>query len=144
VPHRGHHPTEPGRCVVAGCVSVSEVALAPESPAGSGAGATVDDRTTAEIVARAGREDFWRFAEQRPSCSFEYAGDVWHLIVAGITGGHKGVSPGVVDHPKVFASVTAPGFAAVHTTPNDKTAVAPAAGPAGRRPCARTAGPRGA
>jgi hypothetical protein len=55
-----------------------------------------------------------------PSCSFEYAGDVWHLIAAGISGGHKGVSAGVGDHAKVFASLTAPGFGPVHTTPNDK------------------------
>jgi hypothetical protein len=154
-------------------VSVPAVTLVPEPRAGSGTGATVepyDPQTHQEILARAGRGDFWRWAEQLdrcgacarpvrlrgrlversrtgqvitystahepdgvllircgnrraavcPSCSFEYAGDVWHLIVAGINGGHKGVTAGVADHPKVFASLTAPGFGPVHTTPNDK------------------------
>ena len=45
------------------------MALAPEPSAGSGAGATFDDRTTAEILARAGRDDFWRFAEQLDRCA---------------------------------------------------------------------------
>jgi len=55
-----------------------------------------------------------------PSCAFEYAGDVWHLIYAGITGGHKGVPDHVAEHPMVFASFTAPGFGAVHTTRDDR------------------------
>jgi hypothetical protein len=55
-----------------------------------------------------------------PSCSFEYAGDVWHLIYAGVAGGHKGLPESVAEHPKVFASTTAPSFGPVHTTPNDK------------------------
>jgi hypothetical protein len=154
-------------------VSVSTVTLVPESRAGSGTGATVepyDPQTRQQILDRAGRADYWRWAEQldrcgacaRPvrlrgrliersrtgdvvtyttesepdgvllircgnrraavcrSCSFEYAGDAWHLIVAGISGGHKGVSAGVADHAKVFASLTAPSFGPVHTTPNDK------------------------
>jgi len=148
----------------------SAVALAPEPRAGSGVGAILEPDVQAQILIRAARADYARFAEQLdrcgncarpvrlrgkmieqrrsgnvvvystadepdgvllircgnrrsavcPSCSFEYAGDVWHLIHAGVCGGHKGVTAGVVEHPKVFASVTAPGFGPVHTTPNDK------------------------
>lgn len=155
-------------------MSVSARPLVPGPRAGSGAGACVDsavsDRTQQEILARACREDYQRWAQQLdrcgacarpvrlrgriversrsgdlvtystadepdgvlmircgnrraavcPSCSFEYAGDVWHLIVAGINGGHKGVPATVGDHAKVFASFTAPSFGPVHTTPNDK------------------------
>jgi hypothetical protein len=55
-----------------------------------------------------------------PSCAFEYAGDVWHLVVAGINGDHKGVPAHVADHPKAFASITGPSFGPVHSTPTGK------------------------
>jgi len=51
-----------------------------------------------------------------PACSFLYAGDMWHLLFAGLAGGDKGVPPGVHDHPMVFATLTAPGFGPVHST----------------------------
>jgi hypothetical protein len=60
-----------------------------------------------------------RRASVCPSCSREYAGDVWQLLYAGLAGGRKGVPLEVAEHPKVFASFTAPGFGAVHTTPTD-------------------------
>ena len=50
-----------------------------------------------------------------PSCSFEYAGDMWQLLYAGVAGGRKGVPESIRSHPLVFATLTAPGFGPVHT-----------------------------
>ena len=55
-----------------------------------------------------------------PSCSWEYAGDMWQLLYAGATGGRKDVPESVRSHPLVFATLTAPGFGAVHTTRDEK------------------------
>lgn len=49
-----------------------------------------------------------------PSCSRLYGTDSWILDATGLNGG-KGVSEGVSSHPRVFATVTAPSFGAVHT-----------------------------
>jgi len=54
-----------------------------------------------------------RRASVCPSCSAEYKGDLWHLLVAGTTGG-KGVPDAIRSHPLVFVTVTAPSFGAVH------------------------------
>jgi len=48
-----------------------------------------------------------------PSCSRLYQADAWQLVAAGIRGG-KGVSPGVVHHPQLFVTLTAPSFGPVH------------------------------
>jgi hypothetical protein len=48
-----------------------------------------------------------------PSCSRLYQADAWQLVAAGIRGG-KGVSPGVVAHPQLFVTLTAPSFGPVH------------------------------
>ena len=48
------------------------------------------------------------------SCSYQYQGDVFHVIMAGATGGMKGVPDDVVTHPLVFATLTAPSFGLVH------------------------------
>ncbi|MGO2746519.1 replication initiator [Microbacterium sp.] len=53
-----------------------------------------------------------------PSCSDLYAGDTWHLVHAGL-GGNDIVPATVADHPAVFATLTAPGFGAVHSTRAD-------------------------
>ena len=125
-----------------------------------------DPRTVAEMVDRAGRDDFDRWAEQVercgrcarpvrlrgritagrretystdsepdgvllvrcrnrrasvcPSCSYEYAGDIWQLLYAGAAGGRKGVPESVRSHPLVFVTLTAPGFGPVHTTRADR------------------------
>jgi len=63
-----------------------------------------------------------------PSCSYEYAGDMWQLLYAGAAGGRKGVPESIRSHPLVFATLTAPGFGPVHTTRADRT------GPARCRP----------
>ena len=54
-----------------------------------------------------------------PSCSREYRGDMWQLVYAGLAGGRKGVPEQVAEHPRVFASLTAPSFGAVHGRPDD-------------------------
>jgi hypothetical protein len=64
-----------------------------------------------------------------PSCSYEYAGDMWQLLYAGAAGGRKGVPESIRSHPLVFVTLTAPGFGPVHTTRADRTG-----GPARCRP----------
>jgi hypothetical protein len=64
-----------------------------------------------------------------PSCSYEYAGDMWQLLYAGAAGGRKGVPESIRSHPLVFVTLTAPGFGPVHTTRADRTK-----GPARCRP----------
>jgi hypothetical protein len=140
---------------------------------------SLPSRTVEEIVSRAGRPDFDRWAEQVarcghcsrpvrlrgriehrdesgrrvaysteaepdrvllvrcgnrrvaacPSCSYEYAGDMWQLLYAGAAGGRKGVPESIRSHPLVFATLTAPGFGPVHTTRTDRSG-----GPARCRP----------
>ena len=54
-----------------------------------------------------------RRASVCPTCSHEYKGDAWHLLVCGLAGG-KGVPAAVADRPCTFATLTAPSFGAVH------------------------------
>ncbi len=56
-----------------------------------------------------------RRASVCPSCSHEYKGDVWHVLMAGAAGGMKDVPATVAAHPLVFATFTAPSFGPVHT-----------------------------
>lgn len=56
-----------------------------------------------------------RRARRCESCSHEYKGDTWHMIMAGAAGGMKGVPEGVSEHPMVFLTLTAPSFGAVHS-----------------------------
>ncbi len=56
-----------------------------------------------------------------PSCSYEYAGDMWQLLYAGAASGRKGVPESIRSHPLVFATLTAPGFGPVHTTRADRS-----------------------
>jgi hypothetical protein len=46
-------------------------------------------------------------------CSFLHQGDTYQIVVSGLNGG-KGVPGVVASHPRVFATVTAPSFGAVH------------------------------
>ena len=55
-----------------------------------------------------------RRASVCPSCSATYAADTWQLIAAGLRGG-KGLPASVANHPRVFATLTAPSFGLVHT-----------------------------
>lgn len=48
-----------------------------------------------------------------PSCSYLYKADAWIVVSIGLIGG-KGVPASVVDHPRLFLTLTAPSFGAVH------------------------------
>ncbi|MFC1439784.1 replication initiator [Streptacidiphilus sp. N1-10] len=54
-----------------------------------------------------------RRASYCPSCSWQYQGDTFQLVRAGLVGG-KGVPASVTSHPRVFATLTAPSFGKVH------------------------------
>ncbi|MEW1963654.1 replication initiator [Microbacterium sp. NPDC077644] len=56
-----------------------------------------------------------RRARRCASCSHEYKGDTWHMIMAGAAGGMKGVPETISAHPMVFLTLTAPSFGAVHS-----------------------------
>ena len=54
-----------------------------------------------------------RRASYCPSCAWQYQGDAYHLVRAGLVGG-KGVPASVTGHPRVFLTLTAPSFGKVH------------------------------
>ena len=49
------------------------------------------------------------------SCSQRYAADAFHLIRAGLSGGHKHIPTSVAEKPRAFVTLTAPSFGPVHT-----------------------------
>jgi hypothetical protein len=57
-----------------------------------------------------------RRASRCPACAWTYAGDTYQLIRSGLSGG-KGVPATVTEHPRVFATFTAPSFGPVHNRP---------------------------
>ncbi|WP_107051441.1 replication initiator protein RepSA [Streptomyces sp. NRRL S-1022] len=60
-----------------------------------------------------------RRASRCPSCAWTYAGDTYHLIRAGLAGDDRRDIPATVrDHPRVFATFTAPSFGRVHNRPD--------------------------
>ncbi|MCX5171784.1 replication initiation protein [Streptomyces antibioticus] len=62
-----------------------------------------------------------RRASRCPSCAWTYAGDTYHLIRAGLAGDDRRDIPATVrDHPRVFATLTAPSFGRVHNRPDDR------------------------
>lgn len=81
------------------------------------------DRATGEVlhVFTSASQPYGRYAvgcgNRRESvclpCSYLHHGDTYQLVVAGLAGG-KGVPPEVAGHPRVFATLTAPSFGAVH------------------------------
>lgn len=85
---------------------------------------TATEAETGEIVATFCSDDLpdrtllkacgQRRATICPSCSATYRGDAFHLIAAGLRGG-KGVPESITEHPATFATLTAPGFGAVHS-----------------------------
>lgn len=54
-----------------------------------------------------------RRASVCPTCARTYRADTYQLIRAGLVGG-KSTPTGVIGHPRVFATLTAPGFGPVH------------------------------
>ena len=53
-----------------------------------------------------------------PACSHLYKTDAWILVSAGLIGG-KGVPDSVLEHPRVFVTLTAPSFGPVHVRRSD-------------------------
>ncbi|MEU9334425.1 replication initiator [Streptomyces sp. NPDC048290] len=49
-----------------------------------------------------------------PTCARLYRADTYHLVRAGLVGGKK-IPQEIGGHPRVFATLTAPGFGPVHT-----------------------------
>ncbi|WP_420907382.1 replication initiator [Streptomyces scabichelini] len=85
-------------------------------------GATVVDTTTGEALFSYGSDVYGgglltacgnRRATVCPTCSRLYRADTYQLIRAGLIGG-KNVTESVMGHPRVFATLTAPGFGPVH------------------------------
>lgn len=62
-----------------------------------------------------------RRASRCPACAWTYAGDTYHLIRAGLVGDlDKGTPDTIRDHPRVFATLTAPSFGPVHNRPGNR------------------------
>ncbi|WP_406725479.1 replication initiator protein RepSA [Streptomyces sp. GD-15H] len=60
-----------------------------------------------------------RRASRCPACAWTYAGDTYHLIRAGLAGDDRRDIPATVrNHPRVFATLTAPSFGRVHNRPD--------------------------
>jgi hypothetical protein len=85
--------------------------------------ATVYDTTTGAALLSYGSDVYGgrlltacgnRRATVCPACSGLYRADTYHLVRAGLVGG-KEVPEAVGGHPRVFATLTAPGFGPVHT-----------------------------
>ncbi|MDT0572312.1 replication initiation protein [Streptomyces sp. DSM 3412] len=57
-----------------------------------------------------------RRATRCAACAEIYRKDTFHLVTAGLSGG-KGIGPAVAEHPRVFATFTAPSFGPVHNRP---------------------------
>jgi hypothetical protein len=83
------------------------------------------DRKTGEIVERFASADAPdgvvlvacgnRRSSRCPSCSTTYRRDAYALVRAGVAGDvARGVSAELASHPRVFATLTAPSFGAVH------------------------------
>jgi uncharacterized Zn-finger protein len=66
-----------------------------------------------ELLVRCGN----RRATRCPACSTVYRYDTYQLIAAGLRGG-KTVPTSVAAHPRVFTTLTAPGFGPVHNRPD--------------------------
>lgn len=80
--------------------------------ASQGGSVLYDTRTEPDghLLVRCGN----RRASVCPPCSRTYAGDVWHLLHAGIAGGSKGIPQSVAANPMWFVTLTGPSFGRVH------------------------------
>ncbi|MER7506885.1 replication initiator protein RepSA [Streptomyces lavendulae] len=62
-----------------------------------------------------------RRASRCPACAWTYSGDTYHLIRAGLAGDDRRNIPAAVrEHPRVFATLTAPSFGPVHNRPTGR------------------------
>jgi hypothetical protein len=71
---------------------------------------TTDDEPLGRLAIKCGT----RRESRCPPCSATYKADAFHIIYTGLAGG-KDVPPAVAEHPRVFVTLTAPSFGAVHT-----------------------------
>lgn len=62
-----------------------------------------------------------RRASRCQPCSYRHAGDTFHLVRSGLLGG-KGTPARVQLHPRLFVTLTAPSFGAVHRVSGDSGA----------------------
>jgi hypothetical protein len=69
-----------------------------------------DDEPTGYLLTACGN----RRASRCAACAEVYRDDTYHLIISGLAGG-KSVPETVSAHPRVFLTLTAPSFGAVHT-----------------------------
>ncbi|MFD0857100.1 replication initiator, partial [Actinomadura adrarensis] len=67
------------------------------------------DEPTGYLITACGN----RRASRCAACAEVYRDDTYHLIISGLSGG-KGVPQEVSAHPRVFLTLTAPSFGAVH------------------------------
>ena len=72
---------------------------------------TTDNEPTGYLLTACGN----RRASRCPACADVYRRDAYHLIFARLAGG-KGIPDTISDHPRVFATLTAPSFGPVHTS----------------------------
>lgn len=70
---------------------------------------STNDEPTGYLITACGN----RRASRCAACAEVYRDDTYHLIISGLTGG-KGVPEEVSGHPRVFLTLTAPSFGAVH------------------------------
>jgi hypothetical protein len=75
----------------------------------TGTGEVLSQREPGRLLVACGN----RRQARCPSCSETYRADTFQLIKAGLVGG-KSVPDSVAEHPKVFATFTAPSFGPVH------------------------------
>jgi hypothetical protein len=71
---------------------------------------STDNEPTGYLLTACGN----RRASRCPACAEVYRDDTYHLIISGLSGG-KEVPESVSSHPRVFLTLTAPSFGAVHS-----------------------------
>src|SRR3569833_978784 len=71
---------------------------------------STDNEPTGYLLTACGN----RRASRCPACAEVYRDDTYHLIVSGLSGG-KDVPESVSSHPRVFLTLSAPSFGAVHS-----------------------------
>jgi hypothetical protein len=70
---------------------------------------STDDEPTGYLITACGN----RRASRCAACAEVYRDDTYHVIISGLAGG-KGITEEVSRHPRVFLTLTAPSFGAVH------------------------------
>lgn len=96
----------------------------------AGTGEVLSQRNPGRLLVACGN----RRTTRCPSCSEMYRADTYQLIRAGLVGG-KAVPTVVSDHPRVFATFTAPSFGAVHAHRSDEDGRPRRCHPAGLHRC---------